>query len=183
MGKSTAVGFLRDRGICVVDTDDLARQLVQPGQPALTEIQAQFGPSIISADGQLRRDELARLVFADPPARRKLEAILHPRIREAWLGQIQFWRQAGCQLAFVIIPLLFETSAESHFDKIVCVACSPAVQHQRLLARGWPATQIPQRIAAQWPVETKMAHSHFVVWTDGDLAVHGQQWERILSGL
>ena len=183
MGKSTAVGFLRNRGICVVDTDDLAHQLVQPGQPALTKIQAQFGSTIINVDGQLRRDELARLVFADPAARQKLEAILHPCIREAWLSKIQLWRQEGCPLAFVTIPLLFETAAESHFDKIVCVACSPAVQHQRLLARGWPAAQIPQRIAAQWPVETKIARSHFVVWTDGDLAVHGQQWERILCRL
>ena len=88
MGKSTAADFFRARGAQVVDTDELARQLVQPGQPALAEIQAEFGSSHCP-DGRLRRDELARIVFADAAARKKLEAILHPRIRERWLAQIE----------------------------------------------------------------------------------------------
>ena len=93
MGKSTAAQFLREHGAQVVDTDELARQLVEPGQPALTEIQAVFGKSIVAPDGQLRRDELAQIVFTDPAARKKLEAILHPRIRERWLAQIETWRR------------------------------------------------------------------------------------------
>ena len=183
MGKSTAAGFLLRQRIRVVDTDDLARQLVQPGEPALAEIQTQFGKNLIAADGQLRRDELARIVFADNAARLKLEAILHPRIRERWLAQVEIWRNEKCPLAVVVIPLLFETRAETHFDKIICVACSPAGQRQRLLARGWTPSQIEQRIAAQMPVEQKIARSDYVVWTDGTPEVHAQQLERILSQL
>jgi dephospho-CoA kinase len=183
MGKSTAAEFLRARGAQVVDTDELARQLVQPGQPALTEIQTEFGKSIVASDGRLRRDELARIVFADAAARQKLETILHPRIRERWLPQVEIWRKENRALAVVVIPLLFETRAESHFNKIICVACSAATQRQRLLSRGWTPEQIKQRLDAQWPVEQKISRAGFVVWTDGDLDNHAKQIERILTAL
>jgi dephospho-CoA kinase len=80
-----------------------------------------------------------------------------------------------------VIPLLFETKAESHFDKTVCVACSAAHQRHRLLERGWTIDQIRQRIAAQWPIDQKIARADFVVWTDGLLEVHAQQIGRILA--
>jgi dephospho-CoA kinase len=108
---------------------------------------------------------------------------LHPRIRERWLAQIENWRRENHRLAVVVIPLLFETQAESHFDKIICVACSAANQQKRLLERGWTPEQIGQRIAAQMPVDQKIARADYVVWTDGDLNVHQQQLERILAGL
>ena len=181
MGKSTTAGFLRTHGAQVVDTDDLAHQLVQPGEPALAEIQNQFGKAVIAADGRLRRDELAHIVFADAAARKKLEEILHPKIRERWLSQIEIWRGQNCQLAVVVIPLLYETQAESQFDRIICVACSAAEQHERLLARGWSTEQIRQRIAAQMPVDQKIARADFVIWTDGNLDSHRQQLERILA--
>jgi dephospho-CoA kinase len=183
MGKSTAAGFLLQHGASVVDTDELARQLVRPCEPALSEIEKIFGKEIISADGRLRRDELAKIIFADVGARKKLEAILHPRIRERWLDQIETWRNENCKLAVVVIPLLFETQAESQFDKIICVACSAANQQKRLLERGWTPEQIKQRIAAQMPVDEKIARADFVVWTDGDLDSHAQQIGRILSRL
>ncbi len=183
MGKSTAVQFLRVHSAQVVDTDELARQLVRPGETALAEIQNQFGKNVIAADGQLRRDELARIVFADSHARQKLEAILHPRIREHWLAQIKNWRKENHSLAVVVIPLLFETHAESQFDKIICVACSTVNQQKRLLERGWTTEQIRQRIAAQMPVDQKIARADFMVWTDGDMDSHRQQLERILSKL
>ena len=183
MGKSTAAEFLRARGAQVVDTDELARQLVQPGQPALAEIQAEFGKAIIASDGRLRRDELAEIIFADAAARKKLETILHPRIRERWLAQVEIWRKENRALAVVVIPLLFETRAESHFDKIICVACSAPTQRQRLLSRGWTPKQIEQRLAAQWPVEQKIPRADFVVWTDGALDAHARQLERIFVKL
>jgi len=183
MGKSTATEFLRARRVPVVDTDELARQFTQPGQPALAEIQAGFGPGVMASDGRLRREELARIVFADVAARQKLEAILHPRIRERWQAQIESWRRENHPLAVVVIPLLFETGAEPSFDKIICVACSAAAQRERLLARGWTPDQIRQRLAAQWPVEQKIVRSDFVVWTDGALDVHARQLEQILAGL
>jgi dephospho-CoA kinase len=183
MGKSATAEFLRARRVPVVDTDELARLLVQPGEPALSEIQVEFGKSIMTPDGGLSRDRLARIVFADAAARKKLEAILHPRIRERWLAQIETWREEKCPLAVVVIPLLFETRAEPFFTKIICVACSAPAQYERLVARGWTPDQISQRLAAQWPVEQKIARSDFMIWTDGALAVHAEQLDRILAGL
>jgi dephospho-CoA kinase len=183
MGKSTTAQFLHERGAQIVDTDELARQLVQPGQPVLSEIQTVFGKNIVAPNGELRRDELARIVFADAAARKKLETILHPRIQERWFAQVETWRGENRALAVVVIPLLFETQAESHFDKIICVACSIENQRQRLLARGWTPEQIEQRMAAQWPVEQKIARSDFVIWTDGALDTHTRQLDRILSAL
>ena len=183
MGKSTAARFFSKAGARIVDTDELARRLVQPGEPALDEIQAEFGKAIIALDGQLRRDELAKIVFADATKRRKLEAILHPRIRECWLDQIVNWRGEGRPLAVVVIPLLFETRAESHFDKIICVACSTATQRERLLARGWTPEQIGQRVAVQMPVEQKIARADFVIWTDGTLEIHARQVGHILASI
>jgi dephospho-CoA kinase len=181
MGKSTAAKILSGRGVPVVDTDELARQLVSPGEPALAEIQQRFGPTLVDAAGQLRRDELARLVFADSAARQKLEAILHPRIRERWLTQVEQWRAAGHAAAVVVIPLLFETAAEANFDSVICVACSAATQRKRLHTRGWSDDEIGRRIAAQWPVEKKMALARHVVWTEGQPDALAAQLARILD--
>ena len=181
MGKSTAAGFFSRLGVRVVDTDEIARQLVQPGQPALSEIRDRFGPEVLAPDGRLRRNVLAQIVFASATARQRLEAILHPRIRAAWLAQAEAWRNENCPLALVVIPLLFETAADNQFEKIICAACSPAAQNGRLLMRGWSPEQIRQRIAAQLPVGQKIARAHFALWTEGQLPVHAQQAARILS--
>jgi dephospho-CoA kinase len=181
MGKSTAASFLGTRGAKIVDTDRLAHELVQPGQPALSEIQRTFGNKVISSDGTLRRSELANIVFADSTARKTLEAILHPRIRGRWLEQIKEWRKENCSLAVVVIPLLFETQAESYFDKIICVACTENSRFDRLRTRGWAPEQINGRISAQMPVTEKIARADFVIWTEGDLRNHSRQAEVILG--
>lgn len=183
MGKSTSARLLQARGVRVVDTDDLARQIVEPGQTALAEVLATFGPQMVGPDGQLRRNELARLVFANPAALRQLEDILHPRIRALWHAQVETWRAEGRSLAVVVIPLLFETKAEAELDATICIACSAATQQQRLRARGWPPEQIEQRLQAQWPVETKMARADYVVWTEADVDLHAAQIERVLRRL
>ena len=183
MGKSASAQMLRDRGIPVVDTDDLARQVVEPGQPALAEVRQVFGSDIVDADGRLQRDELARRVFADAAARTRLENILHPRIRALWRAQMEAWQAEGHPLAVVVIPLLFETGAEAELDATVCVACSAATQHERLQARGWPRGQIQQRVQAQLPIEQKMARATYVVWTEASLDVHAAQIDRILQRL
>jgi dephospho-CoA kinase len=183
MGKTTTAQCLVERGVRLLDTDNLARDLVRPGEPALGEIQAAFGADIVGADGQLRREELARIVFADHATRQKLESILHPRIRSAWLAQIEIWRSEGPALAVVVIPLLFETGAQSHFDRIICVACRPETQRERLATRGWTTPHIAQRMAAQWPVEQKIARSDYVVWTEGRVESLARQVELILAGI
>ena len=180
MGKSACAQLLQWRGALVVDTDDLARQVVAPGQPALAELQRTFGAEIVAPEGELKRDVVARLVFADAGARKQLEAILHPRIHELWRAQLQTWRAEGRPLAVVVIPLLFETQVESEFDAILCVACSAATQRERLLARGWPLEQIEQRNAAQLPVEAKMLRSNYVIWTEAGMDVHAQQVYRVV---
>ena len=180
MGKSAAAHLLRARGVAVVDTDDLARLVVAPGQPALAEVQAVFGSGVIGSDGQLRREELARIIFSDSVARQRLEAILHPRIRQLWSAQLRTWRAEGKPIAVVVIPLLFETQAEVQFDAVVCVACSAVAQRERLSVRGWTPEQIKWRNAAQMPVAEKMLRAHHVIWSEGGLDVHAQQWERIL---
>jgi dephospho-CoA kinase len=183
MGKSTSAGLFRAGGVPVVDTDDLARQVVEPGQPALAEVVAAFGPQIIGSDGRLRREELARLVFADPVARQRLEAILHPPIRERWRAQAEVWRSEGHAFAVVVIPLLFETKAEAELDATICVACSVPTQQERLRARGWSPEQIEQRLQAQWPTDQKIARSDYLIWTEAGLDVHAAQIEQILRRL
>lgn len=182
MGKSTAARILQTQGVAVIDTDELARQVVQPGQPALEEICQAFGAALKDAAGQLRRDALAEIVFADPVARARLEAITHPRITQLWRQQLQVWRQEGRAVAVVVIPLLFETRVEADFDAIICLACSETTQNQRLAARGWTAQQIQQRLAAQLPVAEKLTRAHFVVWTEGDVASTAQQLAKIIPG-
>jgi dephospho-CoA kinase len=183
MGKSTSAALFHARGVPIVDTDDLARQIVEPGQPALQEVIAAFGSGVTGADGRLRRDELARHVFGDTAARRRLEGILHPRIRNLWLAQVEIWRAAGRPLAVVVIPLLFETKAESELDVTICIACSAATQQQRLHARGWTSEQIEQRLQAQWPTEQKVARADYLIWTEAGLDVHAAQIDRILRSL
>jgi dephospho-CoA kinase len=180
MGKSTAGQLLRQRGVEVADTDEIARQLTEPGQPALQEIAQRFGPMVLSPDGRLNRAELARVVFADASARADLEAILHPRIRAAWEAEAEGWRAVGRGSGAILIPLLFETEAAPRFDAVICVACSKASQWQRLRQRGWADSHIRQRLAAQWPVERKINQSDFVVWTDTTMDVHAAQLERVV---
>jgi len=180
MGKSTSEKLLRERGVAIVDTDIIAHKLVEPNEPALEEIRACFGAEIIGGDGRLRRDELARRVFADTAQRRRLEEILHPRIRAVWEAQLDEWRAKKLPFAVVVIPLLFETDAAPRFDKIICAACSATSQMQRLQARGWDSEQITNRIASQLPAEKKMELAHYVVWTEAGFDVHAVQLERII---
>jgi dephospho-CoA kinase len=181
MGKSAAAQILRERKISVLDTDVLARQIVEKGEPAVREIERAFGSKVIAPDGRLNRGELARIVFSDAAARQKLEGITHPRIRALWKNQVELWRWEQRPFAAVVIPLLFETGAESEFDAVICIACSASTQRRRLLDRGWTPQQIEQRLAAQWPVEKKIAKADFVVWSEDGLDILAAQLDRILT--
>ena len=180
MGKTTVAALFARRGVMVIDTDAVARQLVEPGQPALEEIVAEFGTGIVDSQGNLRRDVLAGIVFADSRARSKLEAILHPRIADFWQAKAAEWHRCGVRTGMIIIPLLFETGAERHFQATICVACSRASQAARMSLRGWTAEECRRRIDAQWPVERKIGLADYVVWTEGLLEVADAQVERIL---
>ncbi len=181
MGKSTAGDLLLAEGFCLVDTDTIARDVVRPGEPALGEIVQTFGTHLVSSSGELRRDELARIVFGDDSARQALEAILHPRIRNAWQLEVGKWRAENQPFGFVVIPLLFETAASHSFDATICVSCSKQTQLQRLRKRNWDDAHLQRRIEAQWPVEKKIAASDYVVWTDTEIEVHKAQLDRIIA--
>lgn len=181
MGKSTAGNLLLSQGFSLVDTDIVARQIVQPGQPALDEIKDVFGNDVISGAGELNREKLAKIVFADSSSRKRLETILHPRIRKTWQAEVQAWHSQGKTIGFVVIPLLFETGAAQYFDSVICVACSQATQMERLKSRGWTEGDVIRRISAQWPVEKKMGSSDYIVWTETNLETHAAQLQRIIS--
>ena len=181
MGKSTAAELLAKRGAMVCDSDELARELVEPGQAALAEIVDTFGSVVLREDGSLNRAKVGELVFSNSTAREKLEAILHPCIREAWQARLEDWAVLGERLAVVVIPLLFETQAESSFNKTVCVACSSELQRERLRGWEWTDDQISSRIAAQMAVGKKIKRADHVIWTDGTIEVLASQWDELLS--
>jgi len=181
MGKSTAGELLRQLGVNVVDTDVLARQVVEPGQPALDEIRSKFGAGVFLPDGRLNRQEMARVVFFDSLALKELEGVLHPRIRTAWQLQVSLWRETGVQTGVVTIPLLFETQSQALFDFTICCACASDSQKKRLALRGWSADEVEKRIGSQLKIEEKIRLSNFVVWTDFSLEIHQAQLKKILT--
>ena len=179
MGKSSAAAFLAERGVAVVDTDDLAREVVQPGEQGLEAVRREFGPEVIARDGTLDRAAMAAVVFENPAAREKLEAILHPLIRQRWQEAAKGWRAEGLKAGVVVIPLLFETGAEQEFASVICIACSPRLQSARLHERGWNAEQVSGRLSAQWPIERKIDRSQYVVWNDSSVEVLREQLGRV----
>ena len=179
MGKSTAAKLLREQGVPVVDSDDLARDVVAVGEPALAEVSKIFGAEFLDAQGQLDRGKLAAHIFGNDAERKKLEAIIHPRVRECWLLQMESWRAENVPLGVVVIPLLFEVGAEGEFDSVICVACTGNTQRERLRARGWDDVQITARIAAQMDVTEKIKRANQVVWTEGDVNLLREQLQSI----
>lgn len=169
-GKSAAAACLARAGFDIVDTDALAREAVEPGRPAALSIQREFGPHFFDPAGQLRRGDLARLVFSDETARLRLNAIVHPEVRSLWKSAAARSAAANRPCA-IVIPLLFESGLDAEFAATVCVGCSPSTQRQRLLAREWDDPMIRQRIAAQCPLEEKCRRATHVIWNDGSLRI------------
>lgn len=183
MGKSTAARVLAEMGLSVIEADELAREVVEPGQPAHAEIMRQFGSRFFDARGRLRRDAMAELIFTDPDARRRLEAIVHPAVWQAWQTRLAELRQRECTLVVAVVPLLFEVGWSKEFDSVWCVACARQTQITRLTRRGLTMAQIEARLHAQWPIERKMELADHVIWTEGCLELYKAQLERILAGL
>jgi dephospho-CoA kinase len=182
-GKSTSAAILGRLGIPLADTDVIARDVVAPGRSELAKIRGAFGPDVLQPDGSLDRARMAEVVFADPDARQRLEAILHPPIRAEWQRRFTVWKQEGQEIAAVVIPLLFETEAERLLDAVICVACGTKSQRERLLQRGWSEQHIDQRLASQLPLEAKVLRSDFVIWTEPSLAIHEAQVRCIIECL
>ena len=181
MGKSTAARLLKKVGLPVVDSDDLAREAVQPGTEGLAEIADEFGEGFLKADGSLDRDKMASKVFQDEAARKRLEAIIHPRVRIVWEKQIDQWREQKRPLGVVVIPLLFEVDLQDSFDAVLCVACTANTQRARLRERNWNDAQITARIAAQMDIAQKMDLADHVLWNEGAPELLMDQMKEILS--
>lgn len=166
-GKSAIAEMFAALGVAVIDTDVIAREVVQPGEPALDEIRAKFGDQMILASGKLDRSAMRQLVFADTPAREKLEAILHPRIRESAVQQAA---AAGGEYQLIVVPLLAESPIRDFVDRILVVDCREDVQIQRLLARDTESEEQARRIlAAQASREQRLAIADDVILNDGDV--------------
>lgn len=166
-GKSHVLARFREHGIPVIDADVLSRESVAPGSPGLTSAISRFGQGILRSDGSLDRAALGAIVFRDPGARRDLEAIVHPFVRQ---HIEEFFSALPSSQPFAVadVPLLYESGREDAFDVVVVVACTPEAQLQRVMARdGLSREDAERRIASQWPIEEKVRRADHVIRTDG----------------
>lgn len=173
-GKSTVAGLLREHGVPIIDADQVSRQVVEPGTPALSEIAQIFGPSVICADGTLDRKALGALVMGTTSEqverRNALNAITHPRIWEQTMAQLRQFARDGCALAGVEAAIMIEGGSYTMYDLLVVVTCRPAVQVERLCARqGITPEQAQAWIQSQMPVAEKVTLADVVISNDGDL--------------
>jgi dephospho-CoA kinase len=183
-GKSYVRARVAGHGIPTLDADTLARDAVAPGSSGLAEAVARFGERILAPDGGLDRKALAATVFADPQARADLEAIVHPRVREAtgtWLDRLAV---AGESLAIVDIPLLFEAGRDRDFDRVIVTSCPRSQQVARVVERdGLTPSQADARIDAQLPTDEKVRRADFVIDTGGTYGDTNRQIDRVVEKL
>jgi dephospho-CoA kinase len=153
------------------------------GTEATAAIAARFGADILAGDGSVDRKKLGPIVFADPSARRELEAIVHPAVHRAVAAGIRGFERLGDTLAIVAVPLLYETGGEKDFDRVIVTACAPDRQVTRLRERGLTDADARRRLAAQWPTDKKTARADFVVTTDGSFADTDEQVAGVMEKL
>ncbi len=166
-GKSFVLGVLHELGCEVMDADQTAREVVEPGQPAFKEIVANFGNEIVGEDGKLDRPKLGAIIFNDAAQREKLNSIVHPKVFEAqagWLAEIE----SRNPQAVVIIDaaLMIETGSYQRFDKLIVVYCEPKIQLERLMARNnLTLDEATARISSQMPSSEKLKFANFTINT------------------
>lgn len=167
-GKSTVARFFSARGIPVIDADQLARDAVLPGSPALMEVVALFGRAVLTDDGELDRKRLGALIFSDAKKRRQLESILHPAIRKLADEQIALAAAAGHQRLIYMAPLLIEAGATSRVETIWVVTLRPEIQLERLMRRdGISKEQAEQIIGSQMALSEKERYGAVVIDNSG----------------
>ncbi|MGC9456469.1 MAG: dephospho-CoA kinase [Halothiobacillaceae bacterium] len=181
-GKSTVAELLGRAGIPIIDTDELARELVRPGQPCLDQIVEQFGHDMLDAGGELDRAKLRERVFADEQARRQLEAILHPPIRR---NARQRAESAKAPCVCIVVPLLAEQAEHwSWLDEIVVVDCTLEIQRTRLLSRpGMDETLAERILAAQASRADRLQLADHVIDNSGSLEALARQTQALHTRL
>lgn len=181
-GKSTVARLLEDHGAVVIDADQVAREVVEPGQPALAEIERRFGRGVIRLDGTLDRPGLAAIVFADGQALADLNAITHPRIGERTAAAL-----AAAPTDAVVVydmPLFVEQGGHGHWDRVVVVEAPMSLRLQRLARdRGMTEDEARARIAAQATDEQRRAVADTIIVNDGDLAALREEVVRVWRSL
>jgi dephospho-CoA kinase len=184
-GKSMVDAVLRELGACIIDADVLAREVVEPGEPALAEIAAEFGPGVLGPDGRLDRKALGAIVFADPDRRRKLEAMTHPRIRERFQQRIDALAAEQFRgLVFFDAPVMIESGNYRNMDRLVVVLTDEATQIARLMARdGVDRDEALRKIRSQMPLAEKAKLADYVIDNSGDLAATRASTERVFRAL
>jgi dephospho-CoA kinase len=176
-GKSTVAGLFAVLGVPVIDTDQIAREVVEPGTPGLAAVTARFGAGVLDAAGRLDRAGLRRIVFADPAARRDLEGLLHPLIR-ARTGEHS--RAMGGEYQLIVVPLLIETGTADAYDRVLVVDCEPQTQLERLVLRDRiPVAQAQAILAAQASRDARLQRADDVVVNSADLPALGRQVEAL----
>ncbi|MEY3319311.1 MAG: dephospho-CoA kinase [Candidatus Nanopelagicaceae bacterium] len=178
-GKSLAAEFFEELGAVVIDSDQLARDAIERGTPGFDEVVASFGDAILSG-GEIDRAKLAEIVFKDELARRNLEAIIHPRVRDIATRIAARVPQDG--VVINQIPLLFETNGKSRFDVVITVASTLENRKARLAQRGMKSYEIERRINAQASDEQRASIADIVIENDGTQeeleARVAEVWER-----
>jgi dephospho-CoA kinase len=183
-GKSTVASMLVNLGAILIDADQLAREVVMPGRPALQQIADRFGPEVILPDGTLHRKALGAIIFNEPAARKDLDAITHPQIRLAMWDQMHQAEEAyPDKLVVVDVPLLYESKLQAYYQKVMVVYVPERVQLQRLIERdGLSLEAAGQRLQAQMPIEQKKLLADIVIDNSGSLADTEKQiqkfWQR-----
>ena len=183
-GKSYVLERFRQRGIPCLDADALAHGVEAAGTEATAQIAARFGADVLASDGSVNRAKLGPIVFADPAARRDLEAIVHPAVYRAIAAGVRGFELLGeYPLAVVDVPLLFETGHDQEFDRIIVTICPPEMQLARLRERGMSEEEARRRLAAQWPTDRKTARANFVIRTDATFDDTDRQADEVLLRL
>ena len=166
-GKTAAADRLASLGATLVDTDLISREVVEPGQHALTHIEQYFGPEVFQDDGHLNRAVLREKVFQDPAERQWLEALLHPLIRQTTLDRAQ---NAETPIAVVVVPLLFESGHYQEIDASLVIDVPVELQRQRTLSRdGVSEAQVDSILAAQMDRQARIDRADYVISNTGTL--------------
>jgi dephospho-CoA kinase len=186
-GKSAVSGFLRDLGVTVIDADEGTRAVQALGSEGLRRLVATFGPEILTSEGALDRARLGAVVFADAEARQRLNAIVHPLVRE-WMGErLREAAERGDEVVVLDIPLLFETRGTEGLDAVMLVYAPEELQLRRLVEqRGLDERAARDRIAAQMPIDDKRRLASHVIVNTGSLEDLRHQvertWADVVSG-
>ncbi len=183
-GKSTVAAMFAACGAAVVDADRIAHRLQEPGGPCHRKIVEAFGREILDPSGRIDRWRLGALAFADPPSRRRLEAIMHPAIWAACEEEIRAAAAADRSVCLVEAALILETGQRARFQKLVVVTAPEGVQIARLRGqRGLTEESARQRLAAQWSSAEKARHADYVIDNGGDLAATEAEVARVYADL